>query len=109
LLEERLKALGTSVRYLLSDRAQALVQLAEQGLECLSMPDFCHVVHDIVKSYALAIGRHVRQAQQALTQAVEAGIRIQELQAQPPRAPEAREAQALVAARQAEVQQWAEV
>jgi hypothetical protein len=23
-----------------------LVQLAEQGLECLSMPDFFHVVHD---------------------------------------------------------------
>jgi hypothetical protein len=71
LLEERLKVLGTSVRYLVSDRAQALVQLAEQGLECLSMPDFFHVVHDIVKSYSLAIGRHVRQAQQALTQAAE--------------------------------------
>ena len=66
LLEERLKVLGTSVRYLVSDRAQALVQLAEQGLECLRMPDFFHVVHDIVKSYSLAIGRHVRQAQQAL-------------------------------------------
>jgi hypothetical protein len=70
LLEERLKGLGTSVRYLVSDRAQALVQLAEEGLECLRMPDFFHVVHDIVKSYSLAIGRHVRQAQQALTHAV---------------------------------------
>ena len=109
LLEERLKALGTSVRYLVSDRAQALVQLAEQGLECLSMPDFFHVAHDIVKSYSLAIGRHVRQAQQALTQAVEACVRIQELQEQPHRAPEVHKAQALVAARQAEVQQWAEV
>ena len=105
LLEERLKVLGTSVRYLVSDRAQALVQLAEQGLECLSMPDFFHVVHDIVKSYSLAIGRHVRQAQQALTQAAETCVRLQE---QPHKAPEAREAQALVVARQAEVQQWAE-
>jgi Family of unknown function (DUF6399)/IclR helix-turn-helix domain len=109
LLEERLTALGTSVRYLVSDRAQALVQLAEQGLACLSMPDFFHVVHDIVKSYSLAIGRHVSQAQQALTHAAEACSRLQALQEQPQRAPEVREAQALVAARQAELQHWAEV
>lgn len=106
LLEERLKGLGASVRYLVSDRAKALVQLAEQGLECLSMPDFFHVVHDIVKSYSLTIGRHVRQAQQALTKATEALVRCQE---QPHTAPDAPEAQALVAARQAEVQQGAEV
>ena len=106
LLEERLKVLGTSVRYLVSDRAQALVQLAEQGLECLSMPDFFHVVHDIVKSDSLAIRRHVRQAQQALTHAEEVCVRLQE---QPHRAHEVREAQALVAARQAEVQHWSEV
>ncbi len=49
-------ALGTGVRYLVSDRAKALIQLAEQGLECLSMPDFFHLVHDMVKSYSLAIG-----------------------------------------------------
>jgi hypothetical protein len=106
LLEERLKGLGTSVRYLVSDRAKGLVQLAEQGLECLSMPDFFHVVHDIVKSYSLTIGRHVRQAQQELTKATEALARLQE---QPHTAPDAPEAQALVAARLAEVQQWAEV
>jgi hypothetical protein len=106
LLEERLKGLGASVRYLVSDRAKALVQLAEQGLECLSMPDFFHVVHDIVKSYSLTIGRHVRQAQQELTKATEALVRRQE---QPHTAPDAPEAQALVTARQAEVQQWAEV
>src|SRR5262249_22392088 len=51
LVEERLTALGTRVLYMVSDRAQALIQLAEHGLECLSVPDFFHVVHDIVKSY----------------------------------------------------------
>jgi hypothetical protein len=51
LVDERLKALGTGVLYVVSDRAQALIQLAEQGLECLSMPDFFHVVHELVKSY----------------------------------------------------------
>jgi hypothetical protein len=47
-VDERLKPLGTTVLYLVSDRAQALVQLAETGFECFSMPDFFHCVHDIV-------------------------------------------------------------
>ena len=71
LVEERLKALGTGVLSVVSDRAKALMQLAEQGLECLSMPDFFHVVHEIVKSYSLAIGQRWRHAQQELTKAKE--------------------------------------
>ena len=70
-VDERLKALGTTILYLVSDRAKALIQLAEMGFECLSMPDFFHCVHDIVKSYSLAIGRRLRHAQQALTHAEE--------------------------------------
>jgi hypothetical protein len=62
LVDERLKVLGAGVLYLVSDRAKALIQLAEQGLECLSMPDFFHVIHEIIKSYSLAIGHHLRQA-----------------------------------------------
>jgi len=62
LVDARLKALGTEVLYLVSDRAKALIQLAEKGLECLSMPDFFHLMHDLVKSYALAIGRRLQQA-----------------------------------------------
>ena len=100
LVDERLKALGTDVLYLVSDRAKALIQLAEQGLECLSMPDFFHVMHEIVKSYSLALGRRVRQAHKELTQAQEALAR---LQGRPQAAHEARRPQALVAARQAEV------
>jgi hypothetical protein len=53
LVDERLKVLGAGVLYLVSDRAKALIQLAEQGLECLSMPDFFHVIHEIIKSYSL--------------------------------------------------------
>src|SRR5437870_342977 len=66
LVDERLTALGTSVLYLVSDRAKALIQLAEKGLECLSMPDFFHLVHEIVKSYSLAVGRRLRQAHKDL-------------------------------------------
>jgi IclR helix-turn-helix domain len=39
LVEERLRALGTHVLYVVSDRAKALMQLAAQGLECLSLVD----------------------------------------------------------------------
>jgi hypothetical protein len=106
LVEERLKVLGTGVLYLVSDRAKALIELAEKGFECLSMPDFFHVVHEIIKSYSLAIGRHLRQAQQDLTKATEALAR---LQGRPQTVHDDPGAKALVAARQAEVQHWEEV
>jgi Family of unknown function (DUF6399)/IclR helix-turn-helix domain len=70
-VEERLTALRTGVRYLVSDRAKALIQLAEVGLECMSMPDFFHVMHDLVKCYSFAIARRVHQAQEALKKAEE--------------------------------------
>jgi Family of unknown function (DUF6399) len=73
-VEARLTALGIGVRYLVSDRAKALIQLAEQGLECLSMPDFFHCMHDLVKGSALSLARHVRHARQELTKAEE-GLR----------------------------------
>ena len=99
------RALGTGVLYVVSDRAKALIQLAEQGLECLSMPDFFHVVHEIVKSYSLAIGQRWRHAQQELTKAQEALARRQG-----PRQAEqvTREGRTLVEARQAEVTRWEE-
>ena len=105
LVEERLKALGTHVLSLVSDRAQALIQLAEQGLECLSMRAFFHVVHDIIKSYALAMGRHLSQARQELMKAKEAWA---QRAAWSHAAPDVAAMQALIVARQAEVQQWEE-
>jgi hypothetical protein len=105
LVEERLKGLGTGVLYVVSDRAKALIQLAEKGLECRSMPDFFHVVHEIIKSYARALGRHRRQAHQALQQAQEALARCQE---RPYADHDAREATRVVAARQTEVRRWEE-
>ena len=43
------------------------------------MPDFFHLIHEIVKSYSLAIGRRWRQAHQELTEAQEALARRQGL------------------------------
>jgi hypothetical protein len=104
-VEARLTALGTEVLYLVSDRAKALVQLAEQGLECLSMPDFFHVVHEIIKSYSLAMGRGVRHAHQELTKAEEALARRQGLAHG---ASACADAKAEVEAQRAEVTRWAE-
>jgi len=104
-VDERLKALGVEVLYVVSDRAKALIQLAEKGLECLSMPDFFHVVHEIVKSYSLVLGRRWRQAQQELKHAEEALAQRQEL---PQADHDGPAAKALVEARQAEVTRWEE-
>ena len=106
LVEERLTALGTGVRYVVSDRAKALIQLAEKGLECLSMPDFFHCLHDLGQSYALAIGQRLRHAQQELTKAQEALARRQGLL---PVGHDDPAAKALVEGRQAKVTQWDEV
>src|SRR5713101_5458786 len=102
LVDERLKALGTSVLYLVSDRAKALIQLAEKGLECLSMPDFFHLVHEIVKSYSLAVGRRVSQAHKDLKQA-------EAVLASCPGPAQGVKAKAEVEARHVEVQRWEEV
>jgi hypothetical protein len=69
------------------------------------MPDFFHLVHEIVKSYSLALGRRVRQAHKELAEAKEALAR---LQGRPQAAHDAPEATALVAMRQAEVTRWEE-
>jgi Family of unknown function (DUF6399) len=104
-VDARLKALGAEVLYLVSDRAKALIQLAEQGLECLSMPDCFHCMHDLVKSYSLPIGQRLRQAQQELIKAKEAMTRRQ---GSPPGDQPDPKAKALVEARQVEVTQWEE-
>jgi hypothetical protein len=106
LVDERLAALGTSVLSLVSDRAKALIGLAEKGLGCLSMPDFFHCLYDIVKSYSLALARELRQAHKALKTAEEALAKHPGL---PQAAPDGSGAQAAVEASRAEVQRWEEV
>jgi hypothetical protein len=103
LVAERLTTLGTRVRYVVSDRAKALIQLAEKGLECFSMPDLFHCRHELGKSYALTIGQRLRHAQQDLTKATEI---LGRRQGGPPREQDDLAATTLVEARQAEVTRW---
>ena len=102
-VDERLAALNTGVRYLVSDRAKALIQLAEQGLECLSIPDFFHCMHDLVKSYSRAIGRRLRQAQKELKPAEEVLSRQPGLDGRRQDAPTT---QQLLEVKHVDVQRW---
>jgi uncharacterized protein DUF6399 len=104
-VEARLKTLGTAGWYLVSDRAKALIQLAETGLQCLSMPDFLHFMQALVQSYSLTIGQRVRHAHQELTKAKEALARRHGPSQGDQPAPEA---QVLVEARPDEGTRWEE-
>src|SRR5215475_13761747 len=67
----RLTTLGTEVVYLVSDRAKALIKLADAGLGCPSIPDLFHLGHDLAKGYSLAIFGRLRQAKRGLDQATQ--------------------------------------
>ena len=103
LVDTRLIALKAQVRSLVSDRAKALIQRAEKGLECLSMPDFFPLVHDIVKSYALALGRKLQQARQEVSKAEE---KLQKHPKADTQGEGYREATHQVEAKHAEVRRW---
>jgi Family of unknown function (DUF6399)/IclR helix-turn-helix domain len=103
LVTARLERLGLKVLYLVSDRAKALIKLAETGLACPSIPDVFHLIHELVKSYALALGSRLGQARQALQHAQE---QLHACQTSDPRGAAARQAQALVEASEAEVTRW---
>jgi len=106
LVEARLKTLGTGVLYLVSDRAKALIKLAETGLGCLSIPDLFHLIHDLVKSYSLSIHSRLRQARRALIQAQE---QLKTCRASDPSSVESQQAQDVVEASEAEGKRWESV
>jgi hypothetical protein len=103
LVDQRLAALGAPVRSLGSARAKALLQLAQQGLECRSIPDMFHLVHDIVKSYTLALGRQLKQARREGQKAEDGLQKAQALDRPPHLYSEVRQQ---VEVRQAEGRRW---
>ena len=105
-VKERLEPLKTRVLYLVSDRAKALIKLAETGLKCPSIPDLFHLLHELVKGYSLAIWRQLKTARQALSRAQE---RLATCQAEGASAAQIESAQVAVAAGEAEVAHWEQV
>jgi len=65
-VNERLTTLGTEVLYMVSDRAKALIKLAQTGLRCPSIPDLFHMGHDLAKGYSLCIVGRLRHAKREL-------------------------------------------
>jgi hypothetical protein len=74
---DRLTTFGTAVLYLVSDRAKALIKLAQRGLDCLSIPDVFHLSHNLAKGYSLSIFGRLRQAKQALEHAKQGLEKVQ--------------------------------
>jgi hypothetical protein len=66
---DRLKTLGTAGLYLGSDRATGLIKRAATGLNCLSIPDWCHLRPDLATGYSLARFGRLRQAKRDLEHA----------------------------------------
>jgi len=104
---ERLTTFGTQVLSLVSDRAKALIKLAQKGLCCPSIPDVFHLGHDLAKGYSLAIFGHLRQAKRDLEQAKQCLEKLpKSAQADPA---QVAQAQARVAACATSVNRWQEV
>src|SRR5215813_11844156 len=102
-VNERLKTFGTQVLYMVSDRAKALIKLAQTGLGCLSIPDVFHLSHDLAKGYALAMVGRLRQAKQALAHAKQ---RLESLHNSQAARAQVEQAQALVADGERSVHHW---
>lgn len=58
--EQALKPLGLSLRYIVSDRAKALIKLAMEGFCCPSIPDWFHLMRDLNK--AMRVSFHLKLA-----------------------------------------------
>ncbi len=102
----RLEPLKTSVLYLVSDRAKALIKLAQTGLTCPSMADLFHLLHELAKGYALVIWRQLKTACQALSRAQ---AHLAKCQAEGASEAQIASAQGAVATAEAEVVHWQQV
>jgi hypothetical protein len=89
LVAQRRAARGAPGRSLVSDRAPALSQRADQGLGGLRIPEVVQRVHDRVQRYARAMGRQLRQARQAGQKAPDGLHRPQEREQGAAASPEA--------------------
>lgn len=104
---ERLTTLGIEVLYMVSDRAKALIKLAQKGLRCPSIPDVFHLGHDLAQGYSRCIVDRLRHAKQELEHTKQELEQLQtHVQAEPAHVVQA---QARVAACATAVHHWHEV
>jgi hypothetical protein len=56
-VQKTINELGISIKYVVSDRAKALIKLALKGIDCQSIPDLFHASNEIVKLLGLSLNR----------------------------------------------------
>jgi len=61
--------MGLRIKYVVSDRAKALIKLALKGIKCLSVPDLFHASHEIVKLLGLSLNRKLNSIQTEIEKA----------------------------------------
>ena len=103
----RLTTLGTEVLSMVSDRAKALIKLAQKGLGGPSIPDWFHLGHDLAKRSSLAICGRLRQAKRELEHTTQHLEKVQKNTKADPA--QVAQAQARVAAWATAVHHWQEV
>ncbi len=64
-----MRTVGLEVRYVVSDRAKAVIKLALKGLGCPSVLDLFHAVRDLAKVMGLSLGLKLAQVEEKLTHA----------------------------------------
>lgn len=71
--QERVQAamtrVGLELKYLVSDRAKALIKLALNGLGCPSVPDLFHALRDLAKVMGVSLSLKRAQVEEKLTHA----------------------------------------
>ncbi len=56
-VQDVISKMGLRIKYVVSDRAKALIKLALKGIKCLSVPDLFHAGNEIVKLLGLSLNR----------------------------------------------------
>lgn len=77
--QRRLHQLGIMIKYVVSDRAKALVKLATDGFECLSIPDLFHASREMSKLFGSRFHRKLQRIQNQLAKATAQLALLQEL------------------------------
>lgn len=71
--QERVQAavtrVGLELRYIVSDRAKALIKRALKGLGCPSVPDLFHALRDLAKVMGVSLGLKLARVEEKLTHA----------------------------------------
>ncbi len=62
-VDKALKPFPAKVRYLVSDRAKPLINLATEHFECSSIADLFHAVHKISQGFSLPLQRRLKNAE----------------------------------------------